>query len=156
MFGDYWYPVRDGDQSARGLFVRHYSASLKHAPIVHARGNDEKFCGPGQHMVLLGRDYQALFVWRLQSYRNDGQQGVDCSVFRNEGHMLSSELIREADALADERWPGVPRHFTFVDSRQTHRRRSRQAQPGQCFIHAGWQPCGTTVKLGLNILERVA
>ena len=60
MFGDYWYPVRDGDQRARGLFVRHYSATLKRDLALHAHGNAERFCGPGQHMVLLGRDCQAL------------------------------------------------------------------------------------------------
>jgi hypothetical protein len=32
---------------------------------------------------------------------------VNCAVFRNEGPVLSSDLILEAEELAWGRWPGV-------------------------------------------------
>lgn len=42
-------------------------------------------------------DCRALFAWR-KFIDKSGQQGVNCSIFRNEGPELSSELIIEADA----------------------------------------------------------
>lgn len=67
----------------------------------------------------------------------DGQAGVNNPIFRNEGPIRSSELIREACALAWAKWPGE-RLFTFVDEVATKRRRSKRSQPGECFIRAGW------------------
>ena len=69
----------------------------------------------------------------------DRQEGVCCSVFRNESPALSSELIREADALADERWPQEARHYTYVAPQ-----RVRSTNPGYCFQQAGWRRCGLT------------
>ena len=99
-------------------------------------------------MVLLRHDARALFVWR-KFLSDDEQEGVNCAVFRNEGDELSSQLIREADALADERWPRA-RHYTYVNAR-----RIRSSNPGYCFIKAGWRRCGETRWNRLTILERV-
>lgn len=100
-------------------------------------------------MVLLTEDCQALFVWRSERFRLDGQTGVGCSVFRNEGPALSSDLIREADELAWQRWPGE-RHFTYVDAGKIRPKRD----PGRCFLRAGWQRAGTS-QTGLILLERL-
>ena len=97
-------------------------------------------------MVLRTADASAVFIWLYQRYRLDLQVGINCMVFRNEGSMLSSELIRAADELAWGRWPGE-RHFTFVDPGAV-----ASANPGYCFIKAGWRRCGYTAK-GLHILE---
>ena len=59
----------------------------------------------------------------------------------------------EADELAWRKWPGE-RHWTYVDGSKTHRRRSKQSQPGECFRQAGWAECGTSAQ-GLTILERL-
>ena len=53
--------------------------------------------------------------------------------------VLSSLLIREADAIADERWPNIARHYTYVSPQAI-----RSTNPGACFKAAGWLRCGTT------------
>jgi hypothetical protein len=138
-----WIPVKDGDATGRALFHRHYS----YRPYKDGR-KPKLFVGPGQKLVLLTPCARALFVWR-KFISGDGQQGVNCAVFRNEGAGLSSDLIREADAMAWERWPSE-RHFTYVNSRKVE-----SANPGYCFQMAGWQKCGITKHNKLLIMERL-
>jgi hypothetical protein len=127
-----WVQVRDANPTGRALFRRHYSR------YVYADKRDPaKFVGPGEKMVLLTPDARALFVWR-KFISADNQQGVNCSVFRNEGAGQSSWLIREAVKLAWERWPGQ-RLYTYVNPRKI-----RSTNPGFCFIKAGWRKCGIT------------
>ena len=86
-------------------------------PKAHAGGchGTRTSLPPGETMVLLSQCGRALFVWLKNTIeRYDHQTGVNCIVFRNEGAGLSSVLIREADELAWQRWPGE-RHFTYVD-----------------------------------------
>jgi hypothetical protein len=139
-----WVIARDGDDTARAIFHRHYS----YRPYRDGR-RPMLFAGPGEKMVLVRGDARALFVWR-RFISDDGQQGVNCAVFRNEGTELSSRLIREADALADARWPGE-RHYTYVAPK-----RIRSSNPGYCFKAAGWKACGVTKWRKLVILEREA
>lgn len=144
-----WLPARDCDSRAYALFSRHYSAS----PYADGRRRDPSnpnrfsFVGPGEKMVLLTADCRALFVWRKFISR-DGQHGVNCAVFRNEGDELSSRLILEAEELAWGRWPGA-RLYTYVNSRKV-----QSANPGYCFKKAGWRACGFTKSKGLLILEK--
>jgi len=142
-----WVPIIDGDIVARALYERHYSAQAALARRIE-RGT-ALFVGPGFKLVLSTPCRRALFVWRKENFRLDDQTGVNCTVFRNEGAGLASDLIRAADAVADARWPGQ-RHFTFVDPR-----RVRGNPPGNCFLRAGWSRCGHTAK-GLHIFERLA
>jgi hypothetical protein len=150
-----WIPILDGDDEARGMFDRHYSRYR------YADGRQPKlFVGPGQKMVLTTPCRRALFVWR-KFISGDGQTGVNCAIFRNEGAGLSSFLVEEADALADQRWPGE-RHYTYVSAAKTSSRRGKESPPGKCFIEAGWQLVlndDGTPKLTkwrkLNILERL-
>lgn len=137
-----WIEVRDGDNTARELFHRHYS----YKPYRDGR-DPALFVGPGEKLVLLTPDAMALFVWR-KFISGDGQQGINCAVFRNEGGRLASELIEEADRIAWERWPGE-RHYTYVNPRKV-----RSANPGYCFLKAGWRKCGVTKHRRLLILER--
>lgn len=93
------------------------------------------FVGPGEKMVLLTACVRAVFAWR--KFRNAdlaGQEGVNCAIFRNEGAGEASELIREADKLAWQRWPGE-RHYTYVNPKKVKRSRT----PGRCFLKAGWR-----------------
>lgn len=138
----HWYLTKDGDVSCLALYRRHYSCYNRHP-------KQGQFVGPGEHIVLRTDDGDAVFVWRFAEYRADGQTGVECSLFRNEGPLRSSELIRQADAVADHCWPGEG-HYTFVDPQAV-----RSANPGFCFLAAGWRKCGRT-KGGLIVLERVA
>lgn len=131
-----WVAVKDGNLEGRALFGRHYS---------YRRGRDQMsffaskernrnlFVGPGEKMVLLSVCGRALFVWR-KFISADGQQGVNCAVFRNEGAGLASDLIRLADELADARWPGE-RHYTYVNDMAVRHKRDA----GRCFLKAGWR-----------------
>jgi len=137
-----WIAVPDGDARARAIYLRHYSA--RH----YADGRQRAlFVGPGEKMVLLTPECDALFIWR-KFISDAGQQGVNCAVFHNEGPRLSSELIREAEAMAWQRWPGE-RLYTYVAPRKI-----RSTNPGYCFLMAGWTRCGTS-KGGLAILEQL-
>lgn len=138
-----WVPILDGDDEARRFFDRHYSRKK------YADGREPKlFVGPGEKLVLTTPCRRALFVWR-KFISGDGQQGVNCAIFRNEGAGLSSELIEEADAIADHRWPGE-RHYTYVNPRAV-----ASSNPGYCFLKAGWKRCGITKWNRLLILERL-
>lgn len=98
--------------------------------------------------MLLTRCARALFVWRRFQSR-DGQEGVNCSVFRNEGAGRSSDLIQAADRIAWQRWPSE-RHYTYVNPYKV-----LSANPGYCFLMAGWRRCGITKWNRLLILERL-
>lgn len=140
--GAHWYAIKDGDPRGRWLLNRHYSA--RH----YKDGRQPRlFVGPGEKMVLMTADGLALFVWR-KFISDDGQEGVNCAVFRNEGPHLSSELIREAEQLAWSRWPGE-RLYTYVNPGKI-----RSTNPGYCFLMAGWKKCGVS-KGGLVILEKL-
>jgi hypothetical protein len=137
-----WWITKDGDLTALELFKRHYS----HYEYRDGR-TPKLFVGPGEKIVLRTWPGDALFVWR-RFIDQSGQRGVNCAVFRNESEHRSSELIRQADAIADFCWPGA-RHYTYVNAR-----RIKSINPGYCFIAAGWRKCGKT-KGGLIVLERV-
>lgn len=138
-----WIEVKDGNATGRSIFHRHYSRY-----IYRDGRNPALFVGPGEKCVLLTPCAKALFVWR-KFISGSGEQGVNCSVFRNEGAGRSSDLIREADRIAWERWPGE-RHYTYVDPRKV-----RSSNPGYCFIKAGWTRLQRRTKCrGLVILER--
>lgn len=144
----HWTVSQDGDRDALAMFERHYSCKK------YKDGRERKlFCGPGQKLVLVTPTVDALFVWRV--FKDDsGQQGVNCAVFRNEGPILSSALILEAEAFAWTRWPAQTRLYTYVSAAKTATRRSRLSPPGKCFIAAGWAPCGITKRNKLTILEK--
>lgn len=149
LVSGYWLPSADADPRAVALYRRHYSSAMANANAAVGRRASLSFVGPGERMVLLTRDCDALFAWRRER-RQDGQEGINCSVFRNEGPVLSSVLIREACDLAWGRWPGS-RLFTFVNPRAI-----RSNNPGACFIRAGWTRLPTlTKKRRLVILERL-
>ena len=143
MIDGAWLSSNKFDPRALALYERHYSARR----YADGRKRDQ-FVGPGESMVLLTVCCRGLFVWvRNTIERFDKQVGVNCAVFRNEGAGLSSNLIREADELAWQRWPGE-RHFTYVDDAKI-----RSSNPGYCFLMAGWRRVGRS-KSGLSLLER--
>lgn len=137
----HWYLTKDGDESCLAMYERHYSAYR------YKDGRTRKlFAGPGEKVVLRTRNADALFVWR-RFIDASGQAGINCAVFRNESGIRSSDLIRQADFIADFIWPRR-RHYTYVSPKHI-----RGTNPGFCFIAAGWRKCGST-KGGLQILER--
>jgi hypothetical protein len=136
----HWWLTKDGDVDCYRQYEKHYSS------VKNRNRKQRQFVGPGESIVLRTLIGDACFVWRKFIDRS-GQIGINCAFFRNEGPVLSSELIRQADRVADFCWPGQ-RHYTFVNAAAI-----RSTNPGFCFICAGWRPCGTT-KRGLIILEK--
>jgi hypothetical protein len=136
-----WIEVKDGNPTALSIFNRHYSKRE------YKDGRSPKlFVGPGEKMVLLTQNSDALFVWRKFISAND-QVGVNCAVFRNEGRQKSSVLILSAMEFAWVRWPNE-RLYTYVDSTKV-----KSTNPGYCFQKAGWSRCGKTIQKKLDILE---
>jgi len=131
-----WIGILDGDPRAVALYRRHYSC--RNPEIDYVRYG---FSGKGESMVLLTSDCLALWCWRKVA-----SEGIYCSVFHNESSLLSSELIREADKLAWQRWEDN-RHFTHVNPREVK-------GDGKCFKAAGWHKLKErTKKSHLIILE---
>lgn len=122
-----WYLTKDGDRTVLALYERHYSC------YQYRDGRKRHlFVGPGTKIVLRTRIGDAGFVWR-RFIDDSGERGINCAFFRNEGPARSSDLIRQADAIADFAWP-CARHYTYVDPEKV-----RSANPGYCFIAAGWK-----------------
>ena len=133
-----WRISRDADPDGRKLADNHYSRKTKGAKY---------FCGPGEKLVLITPDKNALFVWRKNKYRQDGQKGVECSLFRNEGTYLSSKLIKQAVKMAREKWANA-RLFTYINPSAI-----KSTDPGHCFKQAGWRKIGTNQNGKLVLLE---
>ncbi len=142
-----WEEGKDGDRIAYAMFSRHYSA-YRYKDNRRSNPNYRNrflFCGPGEKLILMTPERDALFVWR-KFIDDSGQVGVNCAVFRNESDRLSSLLICAADQRAWQKWPGE-RLYTYVDPT-----RIKSVNPGYCFKKAGWRTCGET-KSGKIILE---
>lgn len=112
----------DGEMAM--FYDGHYSRQKMGSP---------QFMPPGETIVLRDAQGLILFGWLKQRYRDDGQQGICCSVFRNFSRRRSSEVIREAEGWAYERW-GRSRLFTYVNPAKI-----RSPNPGYCFKMAGWK-----------------
>lgn len=157
MFAElgHWIGVKDGNAKAAALFSRHYSAHHYKDRRRSQIGYRNRFLivGPGQKLVLMTVNCDALFVWR-KFIDDSGQTGVNCAVFRNESPALSSLLILEAEQLAWSKWPGH-RLYTYVDASKVS-----SCNPGYCFKKAGWQLVRNslgeplTTKSGKLILEK--
>jgi hypothetical protein len=138
-----WWVTKDGDLDCLDLYERHYSA------YEYKDQRERKlFVGPGEKLVLRTEAGDAMFVWR-SFIDGSGECGVNCAVFRNEGPYQSSELIRQADRIADCFWP-CRRHYTYVNAKAI-----TSDNPGFCFLQAGWRRLKRTTGSGLRILERV-
>jgi hypothetical protein len=144
-----WWLTKDGDLDCLEMYERHYSA-YRYADQRERR----QFVGPGEKWVFRTERAEAVWVWRrfiddcIDQRTGDRQQGVNCAVFRNESAHRSSDLIRQADAIADALWPDS-RHYTYVDPQKI-----ASTNPGYCFLRAGWQRAGRT-QSGLLVLERL-
>lgn len=139
-----WQLSHRGDPPACRLADRHYSRQKIGAP---------QFVPPGRCVVLLTSDAKAVWVtsWPFAEYVRHAWAGAwVCSIFRNEGPHLSSELIR--DAIAATRWvwtkPPELGMVTFVDTRKVKRKRDW----GRCYRRAGFIDAGET-KGGLIALQ---
>ena len=140
----HWHLSYRADPRARVLADRHYNRQHVGAP---------QFVPPGRCLVLLTADADALWItsWPFREYVKHAWGGAwVCSCFRNEGSVLSSELIRNAVAATRWRWPEGPElgMITFVDPTKVRHKRDF----GRCYLKAGFHNAGET-KGGLVALQ---
>ena len=125
-----WTLRTKGDAAANRLADAHYSRGRVGAGQVGP---------PGRLLVLVTPCERAAWIshWPAPALALDGLDAWRCSMFRNEGAGLSSDLIVAAMALTRERWgrEELPSDgwVTWVD-----RRRVPGTNPGYCFERAGW------------------
>lgn len=139
-----WKLSHRADPRALPLADRHYNRQKIGSP---------QFVPPGRCIVLLSQDENALWVssWPFAEYVKHAWAGAwVCSCFRNEGPVLSSQLVMEAVAVTRDIWGDAPPlgMITFVDRSKTRPKRD----PGRCYRKAGWHPVGET-KGGLVALQ---
>jgi hypothetical protein len=138
LLSDGWIELKDGDESCRTIFNRHYS---RHR---YADGRKPKlFLGPGEKMVLFRGDGTGVFAWR-KFIDDSGQTGVCNAIFRKEGPGRASDMIREAEVFAKRRWAGE-RFYTLVDPAHVQPTMVRGFPVfGFCYHKAGWKFAGVT------------
>jgi len=119
--------VPDSDIRALQLADRHYSRKTI---------GSKRMAGPGEHLILVDEAGTFVIGFRKQKYRLDGQQGVECFIFRNESQALSSLILDRALSFVLERW-GHTRLFTYIAPNKI-----KSINPGCCFKFAGWVSAG--------------
>jgi hypothetical protein len=123
-----WRRTTKFDGRAAALADRHYSRRTVGSP---------QFMPPGRTLVLITEGGDAVWGthWPRADLTLDGLDAWRCSIFRNEGPGLSSELITEAMQRTADTWHDRPRDgwLTFVA-----KDRVRSSNPGYCFLMAGW------------------
>jgi hypothetical protein len=123
-----WQVRSHRDPAALALADRHYS---------RRRPGSGQVGPPGRKLVLVTPCERAVWLshWPYAHLALDGLDAWRCSIFRNEGAGLSSELIEAAMALTAKRWSGRPADgwLTWIDTTKI-----RSANPGYCFKQAGW------------------
>lgn len=147
MTMQHWHISNRADPRAVVLADRHYNRQKIGAA---------QFVPPGRCLVLLTEDASALWVtsWPFAAYVKHAWAGAwVCSLFRNEGAVLSSDLIRSAVAATRWYYGEAPElgFITFVDADKTRRKRD----PGRCYRKAGWSHVGYTAG-GLVALQLLA
>lgn len=148
LIGEGSMEVQDGNPTARDLFTRHCSNQHRR----RGKAQPALIVGPGYKLVLVTADGGAVCAWRAEKFRADGQEGVECAIYRREQGELASKMLRAAMELAWARWPGT-RLFTFVDPREVQPTwRAGRPTWGHCFYQAGWRFAGISQKR-LQILE---
>lgn len=128
-----WRVVGKCDLAAVALADRHYSRRKVGSP---------QFMPPGETLVLVAE--RAVWGWwrphpasGLRSL--NGLDGWTCTIFRNEGPLLSSALVLAAEQAlrASGRSCGPDGMLTYVWPA-----RIRSSNPGFCFKVAGWRRRG--------------
>jgi len=140
-----WHRTWRADPVARALADRHYSRKTPGA---------SQFSPPGRNLTLRTLAGDAVWVtsWPLPEYvDHDWGDCWTCSLFRNEGALLSSDLIREAEAATSAVFGPAPTggFLTFVDDEKVRAKRD----PGYCFLRAGYEVVGRTRDRDLVVLQ---
>ena len=140
----HWQLSDKFDPVSRVIADRHYNRRKIGSP---------QFVPPGRSLVMRTPEGDAFWIssWPFAQYVRHAWGGAwVCSAFRNEGPVLSSELVTQAVAATRHKWPDIPAlgMITFVNADKTRRKRD----PGRCFRKAGFKHVGFT-KGGLWALQ---
>lgn len=142
-----WRRVTKFDRRACALADRHYSRRKVGSP---------QFMPPGQTLVLLTEDEQAVRGWWRPHpdagiKAMNGLDGWTCTIFRNEGPRVSSELVMEAEQalLGEGHDIGPDGLITYVWSAKI-----RSTNPGYCFKQAGWRRTGLSADKRKVLLQK--
>lgn len=143
----YWRRTTKFDVAAAQLADRHYS---------RRKVGSRQFMPPGQTIVLLAADASAVFGWWRPDPASgiramNGLDGWTCTIFRNEGLTLSSELILDAERAFGEFGYNIgPDGFlTYVWDCKV-----ASANPGFCFKCAGWSSVGRSADGRKTLLQK--
>jgi len=123
--------VTKADKDAVTLANRHYSR-LAYGKVGQMLGP------PGRLLCFATPERDAVWVshWPYGHLALDHLDAYRCTMFRNEGNLRSSDLIREAMLLTELHWQGLPSDgwLTWVDGNLIE-----SEIPGYCFRRAGWK-----------------
>lgn len=144
-----WARVTKFDARACALADRHYSRRKVGSP---------QFMPPGETVVLLTDDARAVWGWWRPHPRSglkamNGLDGWTCTIFRNEGTVLSSVLVLAAEqmllSLASSIGPdGLLTYVWDAKVRPTQ-------SPGWCFRKAGWRAIGRSADKKKTLLQKI-
>ena len=137
-----WSQSHRADPAAAVIADRHYNRQKIGSP---------QFVPPGRCLVLLRHDALWVTSYPFAEYvRHQWAGAFVCSLFRNEGGELSSDLILDAVAATRWRWPTIPNEgmVTFVNKGKVKPKRDF----GYCYLMAGFKNVGET-KGGLVALQ---
>ena len=130
-----WKRSNRADPLGCKLADRHYSRQKMGSP---------QFVPPGRCLVLIAETETGQEVWATSwpfaQYVKHAWAGAwVCSIFRNEGAALSSDLINQAVAATRWHYGDAPElgMITFVKPSAV-----RSSNPGYCYQMAGWKRCG--------------
>lgn len=145
-WGELWVPVQKFTPTAAKLADGHYSRRTVGSP---------QFMPPGQTLVLMTPDELAVFGWWRPHPGSgiramNGLDGWTCTIFRNTGPHLSSDLILEAERVLLDRYDcGPDGLITYVWDRKV-----RSVNPGYCFKIAGWRVTGRSADGRKTLLQK--
>ena len=124
-----WTLTWRADPRLAAIADRHYSRKTPGA---------SQFAPPGFVVCLITDEGDAGWVsWRTDYPDADWLRDAwYCSLFRNEGGGLSSDLIRAAVAATRAEWGEPPAGGTVTNVDPSKVRRKRD--PGRCFLRAGF------------------
>lgn len=142
-----WQVVTKFDHDACKLADGHYS---------RRKPGTNQFMPPGQTLVLLTGDGTAVFGWwrphpssGIRAWNN--LDGWTCTIFRNTGPHLSSELITAAERELLARYDvGPDGLLTYVWDRKI-----ASSNPGYCFKRAGWRSIGRSKDNRKTLLQKL-
>lgn len=124
-----WIVTTRSDEAVRALRTRHYSTL----------GSTGRTVGPPGRVVVL-RTEDGLAGWITHypapELALDGLDALRCSMFRNEGPLLSSMLVLAAMRVSEEALGVAPADgwLTYVEPGKI-----ASPNPGYCFLRAGWR-----------------